>query len=162
MTEWLTRGTQTPDFEARDQDGNIVRLRALAGRPVVLYFYPADETFGCTREACAFRDDLEEFRAIGAAVLGVSPQSETSHRAFRDRHALTFPLLADPARTIIRAYRANGVMGSTRRITYVIGPDGAILAAVHPPDPKHHSGEALRVLREHLAHGTPQASTSAR
>jgi thioredoxin-dependent peroxiredoxin len=162
MAEFLERGTKAPDFEGRDQDGNLVRLSGFAGRPVVLYFYPADETFGCTREACAFRDEFDDFRKAEAVVLGVSPQGESSHRAFRDRHGLNFPLLADPERTVIKAYRAAGLLGLTKRVTYVIGPDGTILDVVHPPDPKRHSREALRVLEEHRGHGATEPSPSAR
>lgn len=162
MAEYLEPGTRAPDFEAHDQDGRVVRLGDLAGRPVVLYFYPADETFGCTREACAFRDEFEDFRQLGATVLGVSPQDESSHRAFRAHHGLTFSLLADPTRTIINAYRANGLLGLTKRVTYVIGPDGTILDVIHPSDPKRHSREALRVLEEHVGHGPTEPSPPAR
>ncbi len=162
MAEFLERGTRAPDFEARDQDGNLVRLKDLAGQPVVLYFYPADETFGCTREASAFRDEFEDFRKVGAAVLGVSPQDEHSHRAFREHHGLNFPLLADPTRSIISAYHANGLLGLTKRVTYVIAADGTILEAIHPPDPKRHSREALRVLEEQSSHGTTEPSPAAR
>ncbi len=147
MADSLRPGGLAPDFEARDQDGNPVALREFAGRPVVLYFYPEDGTPGCTREACAFRDDGEAFRAEGATVLGVSTQDETSHRAFRAKHNLNFPLLADPEKRITRAYGALGLLGLARRVTYVIGADGKILASFRKLDPKSHSQEALRVLR---------------
>jgi len=146
MADLLVPGTPAPDFEARDQDGHTFRLRDSRGRPVVLYFYPEDDTPGCTREACAFRDDLARFEATGAMVLGVSTQDESSHRAFRERHGLTFPLLADTDKAICRAYGALGFLGVAKRVTYVIGPDGTILAAFRRLDPKSHSAEALRVL----------------
>jgi len=146
MATLLAAGTKAPDFETPDQDGRTVRLRDFAGRPVVLYFYPEDDTPGCTREACAFRDDLEAFQERGAAVLGVSTQDETSHRAFREKHGLTFPLLADNRKEISRAYNALGLLGIAKRVTYVIGPDGTILAAFRRLDPRSHSEEALRIL----------------
>ncbi|HKZ98145.1 MAG TPA: peroxiredoxin [Thermoplasmata archaeon] len=148
MAELLGPGTPAPDFEATDQDGNPVRMRDLRGRPIVLYFYPEDDTPGCTREACAFRDDLEGFRARGAVVLGVSTQDEASHREFRARYGLTFPLLADPEKRITRAYGALGLLGLAKRVTYVIGPDGRVVGAFKRIDPKSHSEEALRILTD--------------
>lgn len=146
MKDLVAVGALAPDFEARDQDGRPVRLRDLRGRPVVLYFYPEDETPGCTREACAFRDDNEAFRARGAAVLGVSSQGEASHLEFRRKYGLPFTLVADPDKKIIRAYGALGFLGLAKRVTYVIKADGTIAAAIRPLDPKSHSREALRVL----------------
>jgi peroxiredoxin Q/BCP len=148
VAEFLEPGSPAPPFEARDQDGAVVRLADLRGRPVVLYFYPEDDTPGCTREACAFRDDLEAFRGRGAVVLGVSTQDAASHRVFRDRYGLTFPLLADPDKRITRAYGALGLLGLAKRVTYVIGPDGRIVAAFRRMDPKTHSEEALRILAD--------------
>jgi len=154
MAGLLPPGTKAPDFEGIDQDGNVVRLRDFAGRPLVLYFYPADETYGCTREACTFRDEMEKFRSLGAAVVGVSVQDAESHRRFRDRHGLNFPLIADPDRRLTRAYRALGLLGLAKRATYVIGPDGTILASFQSMNPKSHSREALRVVSEYVtSHG---------
>lgn len=146
MAGLLAPGTLAPDFRARDQDGNLVRLMDLRGRAVVLYFYPADDTPGCTREACAFRDRIETFRSAGALVLGVSTQDEASHRAFRDKHNLNFPLLADPTKELCRSYNALGLLGVAKRVTYVIGPDGTIRAAFQKVDPKAHEEEALRAV----------------
>ncbi len=146
MADLLEPGSVAPDFEGTNQDGVPVRLRELRGRPVVLYFYPQDDTLGCTREACAFRDDTEAFREAGAVVLGVSVQDESSHREFRDKYRLSFDLVADPDRQITAAFRAVAIHGLAKRVTYVIGPDGRILAAYRRLDPKSHSKEALRVL----------------
>ena len=153
MGDLLKPGTLAPDFEGTNQDGAPIRLRDFRGRPVVLYFYPEDDTPGCTREACAFRDDIDAFRANGAAVLGISVQDETSHRMFRDKYNLTFDLVADSDKRITQAYNALGPFGVAKRITYVIGPNGTILAAYRRIDPKSHSKEALRILSE--ARGNP-------
>lgn len=154
MASLLAPGTVAPDFTARDQDGNLVRLADHRGRPVVLYFYPADDTPGCTREACAFRDRIEAFRSAGALVFGVSTQDEASHREFRDKYALNFPLLADPTKELCRRYNALGLLGVAKRITYVIGPEGTIRAAFHKVDPKAHEDEALRAVAA-IQGGTP-------
>ena len=146
MSDLLEPGSLAPDFEGTNQDGVVVRLRDLRGRCVVLFFYPQDDTLGCTREACAFRDDTEAFRGAWAVVIGVSVQDESSHREFRDRYRLSFDLLADPSRQITAAYRAIAIHGLAKRVTYVIGPDGQILAAYRRIDPKSHSKEALRIL----------------
>lgn len=148
MTHLLEPGTLAPDFEGKNQDGQVVHLHDFAGKPVVLFFYPEDDTLGCTREACAFRDDADVFRQLGAAVLGVSVQDEASHRGFRKKYGLTFDLIADPDKRITTMYGALGMFGLAKRVTFVIGRDGRILRAFSRIDPKSHSAEALRVLQE--------------
>ncbi len=148
VTDLLTPGSKAPDFSTIDQDGNPVRLKDFSGRPVILYFYPADMTTGCTMEACAFRDERDRFRALGAVVLGVSVQDAETHRAFRAKHQLNFPLLVDPERAICRDYGALGLLGVAKRVTYVIGPDGTVVDAFKSINPKPHVERALRVLRE--------------
>ena len=106
MAEWIAEGQPAPDFELLDDKGEPTRLSAQRGRPVVLYFYPQDDTPGCTVEACAFRDRRPELAARGALVLGVSPDGVASHAAFRDKFALDFPLLADPDHQVAEAYGA--------------------------------------------------------
>ncbi|HEX9341417.1 MAG TPA: peroxiredoxin [Thermoplasmata archaeon] len=148
MADLLEPGTEAPDFEGVTQDGREIRLRDFEGRPVVLYFYPEDDTPGCTREACAFRDDLGALKDFRAEVLGVSVQDAASHRAFRERYGLNFDLVADPDKRIARSYNALGLFGVAKRVTYVIGPTRKILAAYRRIDPGSHSREALRVLSE--------------
>jgi peroxiredoxin Q/BCP len=148
MSDILEPGFTAPDFDGTDQDGKRIRLSDFAGKPVVLYFYPADMTTGCTMEACAFRDEHDRFQALGAVVLGISTQDEASHREFRAKHRLNFPLIADPQKEICRAYHTLGLLGVAKRVTYVIGPDGTILDAFKSINPKPHVERALRVLAE--------------
>ncbi len=162
MADILVPGTKAPDFEATDQDGKPVHLRDFAGRPVVLYFYPADMTTGCTMEACAFRDEQDKFQALGTVVLGVSTQDAASHREFRTKHRLNFPLLADPDKRIVRAYNTLGFMGVAKRVTYVIGPDGVIVDSFKSLNPKPHVERALRVLSERGLNDADQAPAASR
>jgi peroxiredoxin Q/BCP len=128
----LTPGAKAPEFELQDQDGRPRSLRELlAGRPLILYFYPADFTPGCTQEACDFRDLHARILSSGLRVVGVSPQSPESHRRFRDQHTLPFTLLSDEDKAAIKAYDVNGPLGvGVRRATYLIDADGLIVDAV--------------------------------
>src|ERR1700693_2681269 len=104
----LALGDKAPEFKTTDQDGNAVKLSDFKGQKVVLYFYPKDDTPGCTKEACSFRDGWSAFRRKKIAVLGVSADGETKHKKFADKYDLPFPLLADTDKTIVDAY---GVWG---------------------------------------------------
>jgi peroxiredoxin Q/BCP len=128
----LEKGAKAPDFELPDQDGRRHTLKSLlAEGPVVLYFYPADFTPGCTKEACSFRDLHQELLRAKLRIVGVSPQDVDSHRRFADRHHLNFLLLADPDKSVIKAYDLDGPMGfGVRRGTYLIGRDGRIRDSV--------------------------------
>lgn len=115
-------GDRAPDFELKDQFGSLVTLEgSLSAGDLVLYFYPADFTPGCTAEACAFRDSFEDLSQIRVQVVGVSPQDTESHRRFAEAYALPFPLLADPDRMVIQAYGVEGPFGiGVRRVTFLI------------------------------------------
>ncbi|NGP54783.1 peroxiredoxin [Thioalkalivibrio sp. XN8] len=128
----LDRGDRAPDFTLPDQDGREVSFHALLREgPVVLYFYPADFTPGCTKEACSIRDMHDEIAAAGMRVVGVSPQDADSHARFRDKHGLPFTLVADPDKVAVKAYGVDGPLGiGVRRATFLIGPDGVIRDAV--------------------------------
>ena len=128
----LKAGDKAPDFTLPDQDGREVSLHSLLkDGPVVLYFYPADFTPGCTKEACSIRDMHDEIAAAGMRVVGVSPQDADSHARFRDKHGLPFTLVADPDKVAVKAYDVDGPLGvSVRRATFLIGPDGVIRDAV--------------------------------
>ena len=130
----LAKGTLAPRFEAQDGQGNRVRLENFLGKQrVVLFFYPGDFTMNCTKEACLFRDNLAEFRALNAMPLGISPDSSESHSRFASTHGLDYPLLSDPDKQIAAAYKVGKVFGviSMQRITYVINTKGFIVGTVH-------------------------------
>ena len=129
----LAPGDVAPDFSLPDADGNDVSLSSLRGRRVIVYFYPAAMTPGCTTQACDFRDSLASLAAAGIAVLGISPDSPAKLAKFRDRDGLTFPLLSDEKRAVLEAYGAYGekmLYGKKSvgviRSTFVVGPDGKI------------------------------------
>jgi peroxiredoxin Q/BCP len=124
----LKVGQRAPDFALADQDGQTVRLsECLADGPVLLYFYPADFTPGCTKEACDIRDMYEDISDVGIRVIGVSPQDEDSHTRFRQKHRLPFTLLTDPSKTVVKAYGVDGPLGfGVRRATFLIGQDRRI------------------------------------
>ena len=128
----LKQGTQAPEFELRDQDGRRHTLKSLLeDGPIILYFYPADFTPGCTKEACSFRDLQKDLVAANLRVVGVSPQDAESHRRFAAKHGLNFPLLADPDKLAVKAYDVDGPLGfGVRRGTYLIGTDGKIRDSV--------------------------------
>jgi thioredoxin-dependent peroxiredoxin len=130
----LEPGTKAPTFSLKDQNGRIHKLSDYGGRPVILYFYPKDDTPGCTKEACAFQDNLPKFGKSKAAVLGVSVLDEASKAKFATKYSLTFPLLADPDHEMIEKYGAwqeKSMYGKTymgvARVTYLIGPDGKVV-----------------------------------
>jgi len=121
----LAVGTAAPTFTANDSEGNGVSLADLKGKIVVLYFYPKDDTPGCTREAQSFRDTYGEYQGKDIVVLGVSMDDETSHKAFKEKYGLPFTLLADPDGAITKAYDVDGG-GYSKRVTYVISGEGII------------------------------------
>jgi len=149
----LAVGDPAPAFSAQTQAGDTVTLAGLKGKTVILYFYPKDDTPGCTKEACAFRDSYADFKAKGAVVLGVSADSVASHDKFATKFSLPFQLLADPDRQIIEAYGAWGeksmygkqYMGIIRT-TVVIGPDGKVAQLYPKVSPETHAAEILATL----------------
>ena len=145
----LREGTPAPDFEGALDDGSTFRLSELRGhKNVVLYFYPKDFTPGCTREACAFRDNYSDVEQHDAIIAGVSTDSVGSHQRFREHHELPFPLIADPEKRIVRLYDADGFLGiTTARVTYVIDKEGVIRAALrHDFAVARHLPEVLDAL----------------
>jgi peroxiredoxin Q/BCP len=146
----LEAGAQAPEFTLEDQTGKRVSLADYRARKnVVLYFYPKDDTPGCTKEACTFRDQYEDFSAAGAEVIGVSGDSPSSHRAFATKHALPFTLLSDPDGVVRAAYGVPATLGLLPgRVTYVIDKQGVIRLAFNSQlNPTRHVREALQVLK---------------
>jgi len=146
----LEVGDKAPAFKTTNQDGETVSLGDFKGKKLVLYFYPKDDTPGCTKEACSFRDGWAKFRKRGIAVLGVSTDDEKSHRKFIDKFSLPFPLLADTDRKIVNAYGVWGekslygrkYMG-TNRVTYLIDEKGKIAAVWPKVKPEDHADAVL-------------------
>ena len=150
----LAAGDAAPEFDLPDQDGNAHRLTNYRGSTIVLYFYPRDETPGCTIQACSFRDAHAEIAAEGAVVLGVSGDDARSHQSFRQNHALPFPLLVDEGAAVAREYGAWGekvlygrrFLGLTRS-TFLIGPDGNLLKVWKRARAREHGQAVLKALR---------------
>lgn len=146
-------GEKAPDFALADEDGNIVRLSDYAGKRVVVYFYPADDTPGCTKEARQFSDLVGGFVAAGTAVIGISPDGGESHRSFRERHDLRVCLLSDPTRETMERYGAFGEktlygrksMG-VLRTTYLVGPDGLVERVWNRVRADGHAAKVLEVV----------------
>ena len=128
----IEAGERAPEFSLHDQDGKTWTLSGLlSDGPLVLYFYPADFTPGCTKEACSIRDMHDDIAEAGMRVVGISPQDSDSHSRFASRHNLPFTLLADPERVAVRAYGVDGPMGiGVRRATFLIGADGIVQDSV--------------------------------
>ena len=120
----LEKGQPAPDFTLPDQDGNPVSLASFRGRRVIVYFYPADNTPGCTRQMCSYRDNLADLEATGAVLLGISPQDVDSHETWAEKKGFTFPLLADVDRTAIEAYGVGAPLIGVRRSVFVVDPAG--------------------------------------
>ena len=143
----IEEGKPAPDFELQAGDGRTVRLADLRGKPVVLYFYPKDDTPGCTTQACGIRDAYAEFRARGAEVFGISIDDESSHQAFREKYQLPFTLLADPDRVAGEAY---GVIREDKptyeRSTFVIDAEGNVAKELRRVDPSTHAEAVLEAL----------------
>jgi len=145
---------QAPDFSLPDQQSRMRKLSQFRGKWTVLYFYPKDDTPGCTKEACNFRDSSDSFRKLGVTVVGISKDSTESHKKFADKYFLNFPLLSDESKETIKAYGAWGqkqVMGKTFegviRSTVVINPQGEIVKRYDKVNPLTHTEEILRDLK---------------
>lgn len=146
----LQIGTKAPEFTAMDENGNQVSLSDFAGKKLVLYFYPKDSTPGCTAEACDLRDNYQRFIALGYEVLGVSKDSQASHRKFIEKHQIPFHLLSDTDLSVLKAYEAWGekkfmgkIVTGTLRTTYVIDEQGIIADAIGKVDTKNHTAQIL-------------------
>ncbi|MCL1472379.1 peroxiredoxin [Argonema antarcticum] len=141
----LSVGTDAPAFTAKDTNGNTVSLSDFAGKTVVLYFYPKDDTPGCTKQACSFRDAYADYQGKDVIVLGVSKDDESSHQEFTQKYNLPFPLLADTDGAIIKAYDVDGG-GYAKRVTYVIDGTGKIVHVDSSVNTSTHASDIMAVI----------------
>jgi peroxiredoxin Q/BCP len=156
MATPLKAGDPAPDFSGMTNDGTRVTLKDYRGRKLVMYFYPMDDTPGCTKQACSLRDGNAEIKAKGAAILGVSTQDEASHQKFTTKYKLNFPLLADVDGAVGKAYGVLGgpgimsklksAAGMADRVTFVIDEKGKIAHVLDKPNVANHADEVLRLL----------------
>lgn len=153
MGDWIEVGAKAPAFSLKNAEGKTIKLADLKGKPVVLYFYPKDDTPGCTKEACGFRDASDELAEHGAVVLGVSPDDVASHVKFRDKFQLNFPLLADPDHAVAEKYgawREKNMYGKKsmgiQRSTYLIDASGKVAKVWARVKPEEHADQVLEAL----------------
>ncbi len=151
----ISANQPAPEFTLPDENGTLHSLKDYRGKPVVLYFYPKDDTPGCTTEACNFRDDYAEYQKAGVVILGVSPDSSKSHTKFKEKFRLPFPLLADEGHKVADTYGAWGLKKNygkeyegILRMTFLIGPDGNIIKVFQNVKPDGHSAEVLAALQQ--------------
>jgi peroxiredoxin Q/BCP len=144
-----------PQFNLQNQDGDVVKLTDFMGRPLVLYFYPEDDTPGCTTEACSFRDDFSQFRKLGVEIIGISPDSIESHQEFQSKYDLPFTLLSDPDHRVSEAYGVWGLKQKEGReyegifrTTFLINKNGVVSKVFKGVDPNGHSKEVLQAIEE--------------
>jgi peroxiredoxin Q/BCP len=149
----VEEGKPAPDFKLESDAGETISLASLRGKPVVLYFYPKDDTPGCTTQACGIRDAYGEFERAGAVVLGVSPDKVASHAKFKSKYELPFTLLADTDKEVAQAYGAWGEKMNygrkyfgVKRSTFVIGPDGIVKKVFLNVKPAMHADDVLAAL----------------
>jgi len=149
VAEQVATGEPAPDFELVDQDGQLHSIEDYRGKWIALYFYPKDDTPGCTTEACSFRDNIFAFRSRDAVILGISLDDVDSHEAFAEKYSLPFSLLSDADAEVAERYgvvRNLGIMKMAKRETFLIGPDGTIAKHYSKVDPDTHSAEILADL----------------
>lgn len=154
MSDWVEEGKKAPAFTLTNDAGEKVKLADLQGSPVVLYFYPKDDTPGCTKEACAFRDQKTTLKKLGAVVLGVSPDDEASHAKFRDKYELNFPLLADHEHKIAEKYgawREKNMYGKksmgVQRSTFLIDANGVVVKVWKKVQVDGHDEQVIEALK---------------
>ncbi|GAA6621669.1 peroxiredoxin [Scytonema sp. NUACC26] len=141
----LAVGSDAPKFTVKDTNGNTVSLSDFKGKTVVLYFYPKDDTPGCTKQACSFRDASADYQGKDVVVLGVSVDDEASHQAFTQKYNLNFPLLADTQKTLVKDYDVDGG-GYAKRVTYVIDGNGKIIHVDSSVNTSSHASDVLTAL----------------
>lgn len=145
----LSVGDKAPEFKAQTYEGKDISLGDYKGKSIVaLYFYPKDNTPGCTKEACSMRDGMEDLGALGIQVLGVSTDSVKSHENFRDKFSLNFPLVSDKSKEIVQAYDVESAFGTASRKTFLIGKDGEIKHIWNKVKTSDHANEIIAKVKE--------------
>jgi len=145
-TGLLPVASPAPDLAGKTRQGEVVRLSSVRGHPAVVYFYPRDETPGCTREACAFRDAFAEYSSRHVTIFGVSQDSEQSHHDFSEHQQLPFPLVADDDGAVTLAYGVSSAFGMTSRVTFLIDAEGRVAHVWPDVDPGVHAREVLSAI----------------
>lgn len=143
----LPVGASAPNVEGRTKDGKTLSLTGAGDKVKVVYFYPKDDTPGCTKEACAFRDSFAKYEQAGVVVFGVSKDSQASHDAFAKKHELPFYLTADESGSIVKAYGVGTTLGMASRVTFVVGRDNKIIKVFPDVDPAIHADEVLAAAK---------------
>ena len=143
----IQKGIPAPDFDLMDENSIPRKLSDYLGKPVVLYFYPKDDTPGCKKEACAFRDLNQEFRAEGAEIIGISVDDVTSHKQFHEKYGLNFTILADPDKKVTEMYGVKSNLGLAKRVTFVIDENGIIQKVYPDVDVTAHATEVLSLIK---------------
>jgi thioredoxin-dependent peroxiredoxin len=146
----VAAGSQAPDFSGKNQDGKTIKLADFKGKFVLLYFYPKDDTPGCTKEACSFRDQFADLKKMNTAVVGVSRQDAASHQKFIAKHKLPFDLLVDENGEIAKAFGVGlmPIVGFHKRQSVLIGPDGKVVAFYESVDPSKHVAEVMADVKK--------------
>ncbi|HEY7371881.1 MAG TPA: peroxiredoxin [Polyangia bacterium] len=142
----LAVGAAAPEVVGADAKGTTFKLSAQKGKYAIVYFYPKDDTPGCTKEACAFRDAFDKFVAAGVTIFGVSRDAEPSHKAFMQKYTLPFPLVADPSGVVAKAYHVPSTFGYDKRVSFLVAPDGKIVKVYPDVDPGVHAKELLDTI----------------
>lgn len=156
----LKGGDLAPNFSAKNQDGKVIQLSDFRGKFVLLYFYPKDDTPGCTKEACSFRDQYSKVKQLNAVVLGISRQDATSHQKFKEKHKLPFDLLVDSDGAIAKSFGVGKmfivgfILGVNKRQSFLIGPDGRVVRFYEDVDPSHHAEQVMQDIEK----ATPSAA----
>ncbi len=143
----IKEGDKFPDFKLKADDGGEVSLSDLKGKKTVVYFYPKDNTSGCTKEACSFRDDINDFKSMGIPIFGISVDSTESHRKFKAKYSIPFTLLSDSDKKLISTLGIKSITGTASRVTFILDEEGKVLKVYPKVSPDKHAEELLAFLK---------------